>query len=106
VEESGKVSMIGPGTLVPWISSTKPVAIPGDVDVTVPTTLTVAPCVIFTAAPPFSVKVVVVGWNPVAEVQPVTRFATFNEPSPVAKSYPAVVLKAGVVPPVVVVMIP
>ena len=62
---------------------------------TVPLTLMGVPCVSLTAAPPLREKAMVVGRN-AAEVQLVKRFATFTEPSPVAKSYPAVVLKAGV----------
>ena len=51
---------------------------------------------VFTAEPPFRVKAVVVAvvftldhWF--------TTFCTFNEPSPVAASYPAVVVNAGAV---------
>src|SRR5580700_12223323 len=93
--ESGNVSMI-------WVgerevkSSTKPVGVPvPEVGLTVPLTLTPSPCVMLTAAPPLREKVVVVG-RKAADVQLERRLPTLTEPSPVAKSKPAVVLNAGV----------
>jgi hypothetical protein len=77
--------MIWIGAIAGLNSSTNPVGVPGDVDVTAPLTLTAPPSVIFTAAPLLSEKVVVVGLK-LAEAQFVKRLATFTEPSPVAKS--------------------
>jgi hypothetical protein len=40
------------------------------------------------------------------EAQLLSKFATFTDPSPVAKSYPGAVLNACVEPPLVVAMMP
>jgi len=49
---------------------------------------------------------VTVGVVRLTELQLFTKLVTFTEPSPVAKSYPVVLLNAGVAPPVAVAMMP
>src|SRR6266436_1924824 len=69
--------------------------------VTVPANVTLAPIV--DEVGPTSVTVVPMR---LGDFQLASKFATFTVPSPVAKSYPADVLKAGVEPPEVVAMTP
>src|SRR6266436_5568444 len=89
---------IPPFTEVGTISETSPVGVP-DVEVTVTFAVTAVPCVMVTVdVPPFTVRVVVVAWKvPTASGHCVARLATLTEPRPVARSYPAVVVHAGVV---------
>jgi len=74
------------------MSPTSPVIVPADVEVT-------APCVIGAGdVEPFTVRLVDVAWKaPTARGHWVARLVTFTEPRPVAKSYPAAVVHAGVV---------
>jgi len=80
-------SPIPPFTAVGASNETSPEGVPADVEVTVTFALTAVPCVMLTAAPLFSVKLVVVPWKiPTAVGHCVARLATFTEPKPVAKS--------------------
>jgi len=88
-----------PVLLLPWNSETIPVAVPG---ATAPLTATLPP----TVNDPVGGANVVVEPVRLGEAQAASKFATFTLPSPVAKSYPAAVPNAGVVPPVVVAMTP
>ena len=75
-----------PEFIVPWgpRSDTSPVGVPGE-PTTVAVAVTEVPWTTLTAAPPLSVRVVVVLLKlPTAVGQAVARFATFTEPSPVA----------------------
>jgi len=83
------------------IKETSPVAVVG---ATLTVKVALVPCVIGN---------VVVLVNVVAELvrfataaQALSKLATLMEPRPVARSYPAVALNAGVLPPVAVVKIP
>ena len=88
-----------PFTVVGAMSPTSPVIVPADVEVTVVLTATEAPCVIGAGdVEPFTVRLVDVAWKaPTARGHWVARLVTFTEPRPVAKSYPAAVVHAGVV---------
>jgi hypothetical protein len=66
------------------INETSPVGC-GDVGETETDTFTGAPCVTFTALPPFSVRVVEDAVN-FTELQLLTMLLAFTEPSPVARS--------------------
>lgn len=90
---------IPPFTDVDASKETSPVGITvPDVGDTVATEATEVPCVMLTVdIPPLIFSVVVVPLNaPTAVPHAVAKFATFTVPRPVAKSYPDVVLKAGV----------
>src|SRR5580704_9059219 len=94
-----------PFTAVGATKETSPPGVPEEIDVTVAAAVTEAPCVIvMVEVKPFSFSPVVVPLNaPTAVPQAVARFVTFTVPRPVAKSYPGVVVKAGVfVAPLVV----
>ena len=80
-------------------STTSPVA---ELGVTVPLTVTLWPTVVG-AGDKFKVVVDAVR---LGAVHFASRFVTFTVPNPVAKSYPATALKAGVDPPAVVVRMP
>src|SRR5260370_9670930 len=95
--------MVSPMPIPPFkevgaIRAASPVGVP-DVGVTVTFAVTAVPCVMVTVdVPPFTVRVVVVAWKvPVASGHCVARLATLTEPRPVARSYPAAVVHAGVV---------
>src|SRR5260370_40108442 len=86
-----------------WSSrSTAPVgvAVP-EAFVTVPVKVTLAPIV--DEVGPASVSVVPMR---LGDAHLASKFVTFTVPSPVARSYPATALKAGVEPPVVVAIMP
>jgi len=74
--------------------------VPSKLKLDLPVFLRLIDCVALAVFTTVDEKVRLVGERltsgPVVEVgQLLTRFATFNEPSPVAWSYPAVALKAG-----------
>ena len=97
-------SPIPPFTVVGAGKETSPVGVP-EPEVTVADSVTDAPCVIGAGVVlPLTVVLVVVALKvPTAAPQPSCRFEIFTVPRPVAKSYPAVVVKAGVlVAPIVV----
>ena len=78
-------------------NETSPVGVP-EPDVTVADRVTDVPCGIGAGVVlPLTFVLVDVGLNaPTAVPQALARFATFTLPSPVAMSYPAVVVNAGV----------
>ena len=92
-------SPMPPFTAVGARRLTSPVIVPADVEVTVAITVAAVPCLIWGGvALPFTVRLVIVAWKVPAVVgHCVARLATFTEPRPVAKSYPAVAVHAGVV---------
>ena len=93
-----------PGAIDISFNSTVPVGVPvPEVFATIPVNVTLAPMV--EEVGPARVTVVPPKLGaPVAQL--LSKLATFNVPSPVAKSYPAVALNAGVVPPAAVVRMP
>jgi hypothetical protein len=83
------------------IRDTSPVAVVG---VTLTVKVAFVPCAIGNVV--VLARVVADAVLGAAEAHAAIKFVTFTEPSPVARSYPAVALNAGVVPPVAVARIP